>query len=50
MGYPGDGQLAIIGQGNWYPLPIPDVPKCGHKPNIGDELDDPSGSKKGEPK
>ena len=51
MGYLDDGGLGISSQGNWYPLPILDLPKPGHKLVIGDELDDPSGSsKKGEPK
>ena len=51
MGYPSDGGLATIGQGNWYPLPVPEIPKPVHKPVIRDELDDPSSSsKKGEPK
>ena len=43
MGYLGDGGLGIIGQGNWYPLPVLDVPKSGYKTNIRDESDDPLG-------
>ena len=46
MGYPGNARLDISGQGNWYPLRVPDLLKPGHKPVIGDESDDQSHSSK----
>ena len=46
IGYPGDGGLGILGQGNFYPLLVPELPKPGHKPVIGDKSYNPSGSSK----
>ena len=50
MGYPSDGGMGIIGQVNWYRLPILEVPKPIQKPIIRDESNNPPGSKKVNPR